>query len=98
MRSRYSAFAVGDAAYLRATWHPSTRPPTLELGDDVTWERLEVLSTTAGGERDLRGTVEFVAHHRDAAGRGRGSQHEDSAFVREAGEWFYVGPATRGRT
>ncbi|HEX8496958.1 MAG TPA: YchJ family metal-binding protein, partial [Actinomycetales bacterium] len=26
MRSRFSAFAVGDAAYLGATWHPSTRP------------------------------------------------------------------------
>ena len=29
MRSRYSAFAVGDAAYLLATWHPSTRPAAL---------------------------------------------------------------------
>ena len=26
MRSRYSAFAVGDAAYLLRTWHPSDRP------------------------------------------------------------------------
>jgi uncharacterized protein YchJ len=26
MRSRYSAFAVGDPAYLLATWHPTTRP------------------------------------------------------------------------
>ena len=31
MRSRYSAFVVGDAAYLLATWHPSTRPAELEL-------------------------------------------------------------------
>jgi hypothetical protein len=26
MRSRYSAFAVGEAAYLLTTWHPTTRP------------------------------------------------------------------------
>ncbi|MFZ2176709.1 MAG: YchJ family metal-binding protein, partial [Rhodococcus sp. (in: high G+C Gram-positive bacteria)] len=26
MRSRFSAFAVLDAEYLLATWHPSTRP------------------------------------------------------------------------
>src|SRR3712207_8451687 len=31
MRSRDSAFAVGDPAYLLATWHPSTRPPSLDL-------------------------------------------------------------------
>jgi SEC-C motif-containing protein len=35
MRSRYSAFAVGDPAYLLATWHPSTRPRSLSLDDDV---------------------------------------------------------------
>lgn len=26
MRSRFSAFAVGDAEYLLATWHRATRP------------------------------------------------------------------------
>ena len=31
MRSRYSAFAVGDAGYLRRTCHPSGRPRTLSL-------------------------------------------------------------------
>ncbi|MCW3040562.1 MAG: hypothetical protein JWM31_2467, partial [Solirubrobacterales bacterium] len=31
MRSRYSAFAVGDPVYLLASWHPSTRPRSLEL-------------------------------------------------------------------
>jgi SEC-C motif-containing protein len=31
MRSRYTAFARGDAAYLRVTWHPSTRPAELAL-------------------------------------------------------------------
>src|SRR2546429_6760422 len=28
MRSRYSAFAVGDAGYLLRTWYPSARPRT----------------------------------------------------------------------
>ncbi|MDO9408306.1 YchJ family protein [Patulibacter sp.] len=91
MRSRYSAFAVGDRAYLLATWHPSTRPATLDLDPDLTWQRLDVLATAAGAEGDATGTVEFVAHHRDTAGRD-GQQHEVSVFVREAGEWLYVGP------
>lgn len=93
MRSRYSAFAVGDPAYLLATWHPTTRPSSLELDDHVEWRRLEIVGTTAGGAVDLGGTVSFVAHHWDAARRRAGQQREDSAFVREAGQWFYVGPA-----
>ena len=31
MRSRYAAFVVGDAGYLRDTWHPSTRPRHVDL-------------------------------------------------------------------
>ena len=31
MRSRYSAFAVGDMPYLLRTWHPTTRPDDLAL-------------------------------------------------------------------
>lgn len=31
MRSRYSAFTLGDVQYLRDTWHPDTRPATLTL-------------------------------------------------------------------
>jgi SEC-C motif-containing protein len=97
MRSRFSAFAVGDPAYLLATWHPSTRPATLELPPGLAWRSLDVLGVTAGGAADGRGTVEFVAHYWDAAARRRGEQREDSAFVREAGEWFYVGPVRQDR-
>ena len=90
MRSRFSAFAVGDAAYLVLTWHPTTRPATLELDAGVEWVKLEILDITAGQEHDSEGTVEFVAHYRDAASRRTGRQREHSAFRREAGQWFYV--------
>jgi SEC-C motif-containing protein len=96
MRSRYSAFAVGDVGYLLATWHARTRPPSLGLDPDVEWRRLEILGVTAGGAQDDEGTVEFIAHYWDAARRQRGQQHEDSAFVREDGQWFYVGLARGG--
>lgn len=95
MRSRYSAFALGDAAYLRATWHPSTRPRDLQLDDGTRWVRLDVLATGAGGPFDTAGTVEFRAHYRDAAGAG--SLHEVSRFARVGGTWSYVdGVATSG--
>lgn len=93
MRSRYSAFAVGDVAYLMLSWHPSTRPATLELDAGLRWERLEILGTTGGREHDRHGTVAFAAHHRELATGRPGRQVENSAFVREGGHWFYVAAA-----
>jgi SEC-C motif domain protein len=88
MRSRYSAFAVGDAAYLLATWHSTTRPGSLTLDSDVRWTGLDVLGTTGGALLGAEGTVEFRAHH-VVAGRA-GAQHENSRFVREGGQWRYL--------
>lgn len=95
MRSRYAAFVVGDIDYLLSTWHPSTRPTDLDLDDDVTWRRLDVVSTSEGGPLDRTGVVEFVAHFRSTQSRERGSLHEVSAFVREDGRWYYVDGAHR---
>lgn len=88
MRSRYSAYSVGDTAYLLKTWHPSTRPATLELEPDVRWFRLDIVSRTRGGLFDTTGTVEFRAHCRHDGGADQ--QHENSSFVRENGAWLYV--------
>lgn len=88
MRSRYTAFAIGDAAYLLASRHASTRPARMDLDSDVRWLHLAILDREAGGPFDATGVVEFVATYRD--GDGRGEQHERSRFVREGGHWFYV--------
>jgi len=88
MRSRYSAFALGDAGYLLATWHPSTRPRTLDLDRDIRWTGLDVVAATGGTLLGSEGTVEFRAHY---LVRGRaGAQHEDSRFVRHGGRWRYL--------
>jgi SEC-C motif-containing protein len=92
MRSRFAAFAVGDPAYLLATWHPSTRPASLELEPGTEWRRLEIRGVTGGGEADTDGTVEFVAYFWEAQAHQHGQLHERSAFVRERGQWFYAGP------
>jgi SEC-C motif-containing protein len=88
MRSRYTAFALGDADHLLATWHPTTRPRRLDLDPAVRWTGLDVLTTSGGSLLTFAGTVEFRAHY--VAGGGRGSQHETSRFVREDGRWFYL--------
>jgi SEC-C motif-containing protein len=95
MRSRYSAFAVGDVAYLGDTWHPSTRPDRPEPDADRRWTRLDVRATSGGGVFDTRGTVLFEAHY-EAGGRS-GVQREESEFVREDRRWYYVGEADPAR-
>lgn len=64
MRSRYTAFAVGDMDHLSATWHRSTRPIALRDDPDTRWTGLDVLATTGGGLFDSEGTVRFRAHFR----------------------------------
>jgi SEC-C motif domain protein len=90
MRSRYSAFAVGDAAYLLRTWHPSARPRTLELDPGCRWTRLAVLGTTGGGLFDATGTVSFRAIY--VLDGQRHVLTENSRFVREGKRWLYLGP------
>jgi SEC-C motif-containing protein len=88
MRSRYSAFAIGDPLYLLETWHPSTRPAVLELDAGQRWYRLDILARTGGGMLDSRGTVEFRASYRKDGSAGE--QHEVSRFVREGRSWLYL--------
>ncbi|MCI4066511.1 YchJ family protein [Micromonospora sp. R77] len=88
MRSRFAAFAVGDADYLRRSWHSSTRPDRLRLDADQRWTRLEILGTDRGGLFDAAGTVRFRAHYREAGRAGTLDEH--SRFVREDGHWVYL--------
>jgi SEC-C motif-containing protein len=85
MRSRYSAYVLKNSAYLRDTWHPSTRPQELELGhDDTPWLRLQIIATDKGRAGESEGEVEFAAFYRG------GQLHERSRFVCEGGRWFYL--------
>lgn len=88
MRSRYTAFALGREAWLRASWHPSTRPDSLS-GDDrnpLKWIGLEVKRHERTGPDTA--IVEFVARYR-ANGRA-GHLHETSNFICENCAWLYV--------
>ena len=91
MRSRYAAFAVGDPAYLLRTWHPTTRPTSVELDPVRLWVRLDVTDVRGGGFLDTEGVVAFEARYRDD---GRwGVLRERSRFVRDDGRWTYLDAA-----
>ena len=86
MRSRYTAYTRQNDAYLRRTWHASTRPaePIAQEGN-IKWLGLEVRRHVPEGDR---ATVEFVARMKDG---GRAQRlHEISRFVREDGQWYYI--------
>ena len=92
MRSRYTAYALGDVDHRFRSWHPATRPDELDQLPHVAWTGLEVLEVVDGGPADDHGVVEFRATH---AG---GSLHERSRFMRRAGHRVYLdGVVTEGR-
>ena len=88
MRSRYSAYVLGNEAYLLATWHPDTRPARLDLeqGPPTKWLGLAIKRHEDGG--DGRAVVEFVARYK-ISGRAH-RLHETSRFVLEQGHWLYL--------
>ena len=91
MRSRYTAYVLDRLDYLRDTWHPDTRPATLEPNPPgLRWLGLEVRAHRAVD--DTHAEVEFVA--RSKLGGRAHRLHETSRFVRESREgaprWYYL--------
>ena len=87
MRSRYSAYVLDLSGYLRATWHPSTRPAVIDSNPPgLTWLGLEVRRHPVQDAEHA--AVEFVARSK-LGGRAQ-RLHETSSFVREDGRWYYV--------
>lgn len=90
MRSRYSAYVLGDGAYLHRSWHASTRPSKKSLLSlpPTDWLGLEVIRVEQGSGQDSVGVVEFIARYRE--GGQDAALHEVSRFVREGGRWYYL--------
>ncbi len=88
MRSRYSAYVQGDAAYLLATWHPDTRPSSLDLNADPKpkWLGLTVKRHVPLDADHVR--FEFEARYKL---NGRAFRmRETSRFTRLDGRWYYL--------
>lgn len=94
MRSRYSAFVVANGDYLMLSHHSTTRPvkekkAIVAWAKSVNWIKLEVIATTKGKPTDEKGTVTFNAYFFE---NGKVDViHEKSAFVKENGDWKYLG-------
>jgi|SRR5690606_38310488 len=91
MRSRYTAYTLGLARYLQATWHPGTRPIDLEVDPPDTPHGVRWLGLRIHGHRELdadHAEVKFTARYRQAGKAFRLT--ELSRFLREDGRWLYV--------
>jgi SEC-C motif-containing protein len=87
MRSRYAAFVLELAPYLLATWHPRTRPRSIDFNPAQKWLGLKVVAAKNTGPEAAE--VEFIARFR-IGGASAARLHERSRFVHEDGRWLYV--------
>lgn len=86
MRSRYSAFVLGNIDYLMLSHHSSTRPieekeEILEWAKSVIWQKLEIINTT---EDSVEFKAFFKANNIDQY------LHENSRFIQEENIWKYL--------
>ena len=97
MRSRYTAFVLGDLDHIENSYASDKRdllnpPGVRDMFGSVEWLGLVIFDTTADGEPDDFGTVDFAARFRQD---GKVSVHrERSNFRREDGRWVYVDGVT----
>jgi SEC-C motif-containing protein len=93
MRSRYTAYSLGNVDHILATTHPDKRP---ELKRDSIeswaaeseWLGFEVVATQDGAANDETGEVEFVAYYETA--EGPVTHRERSTFSKLDGRWYFV--------
>lgn len=88
MRSRYTAFALGLEKYLLQTWHPDTRPATLDLTEDPPTKWLGLKVKNAELTSETTATVEFIARYKITGKAER--LHELSQFIRINDHWYYL--------
>jgi len=88
MRSRYTAYALELESYLLTTWHPKTRPSSMNLKEDspIKWLGLQIKRTQALSNSSA--IVEFIARYKIGAGKAE-RLHETSEFV-YADRWYYL--------
>jgi SEC-C motif-containing protein len=90
LRSRYSAFFLGNLDYVERTHAPEiqadfNRAEAERAVSECEWRGLEILDAS---EDEDAGRVEFmIRFHRDGQDY---YQHELATFRREAGRWVYV--------
>ncbi|WP_373235439.1 YchJ family protein [Cohaesibacter celericrescens] len=99
MRSRYTAYAKQNIAYLKDTLWPKYQPEfdsfaVSKWASESHWVGLEILSVEKGTAKDRDGTVLFEARYLSA---GALALHRElSLFRKKSGRWYYVEALPQG--
>jgi SEC-C motif-containing protein len=88
MRSRYTAYALGDVDYIEATEIEADRKSIEDWVRATRFLALRVLETHGGQLHDQSGRVVFEADY-EVSGQ-RGVHRETSEFTRRDGRWWFV--------
>ncbi len=94
MRSRYSAFVIGNVDYIKDTLAPESRKDfdpksTKEWATKSKWKGLQIVSTKQGQANDKKGVVEFIASYEQ---EGEAIDHHEVSKFRKSdkGQWLFV--------
>jgi len=88
MRSRYTAYVLGLTQYLLDSWHPDTRPSSLNLNEDIATKWLGLSIKRFEQTSETSAIVEFVARYK-VGGQKAERLHEVSQFLL-TDRWYYV--------
>ena len=89
MRSRFTAYAMHNGDYLKATWDSKKCPESIDFSkDEAEWQCLEIVDTKKGGIKDSKGIVEFKAYY--LINGEEMVMNEISRFKKVAGRWLYL--------
>ena len=81
MRSRYSAFALGNKNYLLDSWHKEFKPESLNLDGSEHWVNLQIIKSGTN-------TVHFKAY--SLSGDLVSVLEEKSSFKKVDNQWLYT--------
>lgn len=95
MRSRYSAYVLGQIDYLLSTTLPAQQPgldrdAITAWSQQSTWLGLEVEGAEVLGGKPEHAFVTFTARWHDE--QGEHSHRERSAFVQQGDHWYFIDP------
>jgi len=87
MRSRYSAYVLGNTSHLLKTWDNLFRPESLTLDDNCKWVKLEIIKSSKNDTEEKTGFVHFKAFF--IKNRELITLSEMSQFIKKDENWYY---------
>jgi len=95
LRSRYTAFVIGDVDYIIRTQHSRTKDQAAR--DEIEtwakqseWHGFTLIQTEGGAESDSKGILQFCAKYRPHNEKRVREHYENALFEKENGEWRFV--------